>query len=352
MIGARVIKTSLAVTLSILIARSFELHTPQFAGIIAVLSVQPSLYRSFRHGLQHTASAAMGAVAGAYCLAELGNSFLVMGLVTFGLMAVHVWIKWKNSLLVSVVVAINTLGTTSMYLGESATNQLALVLIGTGAGMFINACYKPRHDKREEQFLKQSEEMLRSLLYFIYIDLVRGSITDYPSMRKQIDEVKRYIENGKEVSAMIGEDRRYHRLPKANRLILFTTFESMAERIRDISKALQKADVLHLERTFMQKVLLLLIRLQEKAQGERLVHFAWVESIIERRRQALWSEQDRSAGFAQKLALYNTYGFLLEYARHTAFLQEQYLAAASPKKRFALAQEAMEPTKLIRVQSE
>ncbi|MGO0063354.1 aromatic acid exporter family protein [Brevibacillus fluminis] len=42
LIGARVIKTSLAVLLSILIARSVELHTPHFAGMIAVLSVQPS----------------------------------------------------------------------------------------------------------------------------------------------------------------------------------------------------------------------------------------------------------------------------------------------------------------------
>lgn len=333
MIGARVVKTSLAVLLSILIARSLELHTPHFAGIIAVLSVQPSIYRSLRYGFQHTLSAVMGALVGAYCLYEVGNSFVVMGLVAFLLMAIHVWIKWTSSLLVSVVIAINTLGTTSLYFGESALNQLALVLIGTGVGMLVNVCYRPVHAEREARYVTQSEEMLRSLLYYVSIDLTLHRVTSYPVMRKQIDEVKAYVEKGKEISVIIGEDRRFHRSPRANRLMLFKTFESMAERIRDLSKELQKVDVTSADTQFLQKAMLLVIRAQEHVLGNRQSHAGWLVSVLEARRQSLWQEPGFAQDFQVKLAFYNCYGYLLEYIREMVALQEQYPLVAKAKKR-------------------
>ncbi len=64
MVGARVVKTSLAVLLSILIARSLDLNTPQFAGIIAVLAVQPSIYRSIRYGCLFFGESALNQMEG------------------------------------------------------------------------------------------------------------------------------------------------------------------------------------------------------------------------------------------------------------------------------------------------
>jgi hypothetical protein len=333
LIGARVVKTSLAVFLSILIARSLDLHTPHFAGIIAVLSVQPSIYRSLRYGLQHTISAVMGAAAGAYCLYHLGGSAVVMGVVAFLLMAVHVWIKWTNSLLVSVVIAINTLGTTSLFFGDSALHQLALVLIGTGVGTLINICCQPVHGSREEYHLAQSEGMLRSLLYYMYIDLVRLRVTAYPDMRKQIDEVKMFIEKGKAVSEMIDEDNRFRRLPRMNRLILFRTYESMAERIRDISKELQKVDVTCDETAFLRKAIPVLIRVQEQAIAKQVPHIVWLKAIIDNRRQALWKEPNFLLEIPTKLAFYNLYGYLLEYLRELGSLHEKYRFLAAGKRR-------------------
>lgn len=323
MIGARVIKTSLAVILSILTARILELSTPHFAGIIAVLAVQPSIYRSLRYGMQHTISAMMGAVCGAYALYLAGNSFLIMGVVTFLLMTLHVKIKWTNSLLVSVVIAINTMGTTSLFFGESALNQFALVVIGTGFGMLVNLFHKPVHHSRAKTLISQSEGMLRALLFYVYIELLDNRVTPYPAMREQIDQVRAYIEKGKEVSGLMNEDKRFRQFPSKNTLRIFQSFETMVERIRDMSKELQKIDVCHIEFNALKKAVRLTVDTQERVMQGKPVHNELLANVLEKRRNSMWDHQAASQDFVPKLAFYNFYGYLKEYLREMVTLQEK-----------------------------
>lgn len=324
MIGARVIKTSLAVAISILLARSFALDTPQFAGIVAVLAVQPSIFRTLRHGIQQTVSAIMGAVLGAFALYAVGSSFLVMGIAALLLMALHVKIRWTNSLLVAVVIAVNTMGTTHLSFAESALNQIALVSIGMGVGTLINLLHKPVHEERAEVLLKQSEGMLRALLHYIYLDLREHRVTPYTSvMKEQIEHVRKYIEKGKEISGLIKEDSKFRLLPPKKTFSIFHSFEAMAERIRDMSKELQKVDAHHDELAFAKKAIRLVISIQENAMSGKPTHLLPVKKAIEKRRKEMWYRQELSEDLLSKLAFYNFYGYLKEYLREIELFYEK-----------------------------
>ncbi len=320
MIGARVLKTSLAVMLSILAARWLELQTPQFAGIVAILAVQPSFYRSLRYGMQHTISAIIGAILAAFVMFEVGNSFFVIGLVVLFLMAMHVKLKATNSLLISAVVAVNTMGSTSLYFGESALNQIALVLIGVGLGTLINLFPKPFHQERATHLLSQSEGMIRVLLHYMHIDLAEGRVTPYPTMREQINEVRVYIERGKEISGYIGEDARYRPNSCHNPLQLFQSLETMVERVRDVSKELQKLDLSHPEVEQVGQHLLLLIQTQEAAIAKHEVDLVGLETLFIENRNRLWQGEERMNDFETRLAIYNLYGYLREYLREISNL--------------------------------
>ncbi len=309
MVGARVIKTSLAVTISILIAKSLHLYTYQFAGIVAVLSVQPSLYRSLRNGMQQTASAVLGAVTGAVAAFTVGGNFLSMGLIAFLLMVLHVRIKWTNSILVAVVIAINTMGTAGLHFWEAALNQISLVLIGIGVGTLINLIHKPIHQERAELILTQAEGMLRALLHFILLDLQQNQITPYSMMRDQIDEVCIYVKKGKEISGLVTEDRKFNKTPFKNTSNIFLSFETMLERIHDMTKVLSKIELMEDEVRFSQKSLLLLIRMQEKIiQGKR-VNLKLLERVLDQKRNQMWKGFDDSEGF------YNLYGYINDYLK-------------------------------------
>lgn len=307
MIGARVIKTCMAVAISILISKSLDLYAYHFAGIIAVLSVQPSLYRSLRNGVQQTASAVIGAVLGAAALFTLGDSFLAMGFIAFLLMALHVYIKWTNSLLVSVVIAINTMGTIGLDFWEAAYNQIALVIIGTGVGTLINLIHKPVHQERAEVILHQAEGMLRALLHYFSLDLEKRRITPYSSMKNQLDEIRNYIKKGKEISGLINEDRKFRKNSLKNTSNIFQSFETMLERIHDMSKALAGVELVDDELAFSKKTLHILISMQEKIiQGKRL-NLKLLIRVLDQKRNQLWKDAVDSQGF------YNFYGYIKEY---------------------------------------
>lgn len=309
MVGARVIKTSLAVTISILIAKSLHLPTYQFAGIVAVLSVQPSLYRSFRNGIQQTASAVLGAVLGAIVAFTVGANFLSMGLVAFLLMVLHVQIKRTNSILVSVVIAINTMGTVGLHFWEAALDQIFLVLIGMGVGTLINLIHKPVHQERAESVLSQAEGMLRALLHFILLDLQKKQITPYSAMKDQIDEIHSYLKKGQEISGLVIEDRKFHKTPMKNTSSIFHAFETMLERIHEMIKVLSKIELIDDEVKFSIKSLYLLIRMQEKIiQGKRL-NLTLLERVLDQKRKQMWKGSDDSEGF------YNFYGYVKEYLK-------------------------------------
>lgn len=320
MIGARVIKTCLAVAISILLARVFKLETPQFAGIVAVLAVQPSIYRSFRYGVRQTVSAVMGAVFGALALYAFGNSFLVMGLVAFFLMTVHVRINWTSSLLVAVVIAINTMGTANLPFWEAALNQISLVLIGTGTGTLVNLFQKPVHRERAEVLAAKSEGMLRSLLYYLSLEMRDNRTVPYSVMKEQIDHVRTYIEKGKEISVLIDEDKRFGVSSYRDTRAVFQSVETLLERIRDMSKELQKMDLSQAEPLFLKKALSLAIVMQERLIRGRSVHLALLKAVLERRRTEMWGGEN-TGELACKLACYNFYGYLREYLRELNGLQ-------------------------------
>ncbi|WP_123043066.1 aromatic acid exporter family protein [Cohnella candidum] len=309
MVGARVMKTCLAVMISVWIAKSLHLHTYQFAGIVAVLSVQPSLYRSLRVGVQQSASAVMGALLGAVALFAAGGSFLTMGVVSFLLMALHVRIQWTNTLLVSLVIAINTMGAPGLPFWETVLNPIALVLIGTGMGTLINLVYKPVHHERAEVLLSQSEGMLRALLHLMVLDLEKGRVPPYDMIRKQIGEIDGYLKKGKEVSKLVSEDRKFRKSSFKNTSNIFQAFETMLSRIHDMARGLTLIDMDENEVAFTVKALKLLIRMQEKTIAGRKPKLASFKRTLERKRLEMWNGSGEAEGF------YGLYGVLMDYVQ-------------------------------------
>lgn len=274
LIGQRVVKTVISIAISISIARLFHLEPDHFAGIISMLAVQPSVYRSLHHTLSHMASAFIAAIIGITASLTLGSSSIVIALVSLLVLILHVRTRRTASLTLAVIVTVNTMGTSDQLVGNAAAyHQFLLVLIGMTVGTVVNLSFKPKHHDREEALLAKSESMLRALLYFIQIDLQQRTMTPYkPNMRLQIEEVRKYIEKGKEISQFIHEDRWLGRADKPQSESLFNAYETMLERIRDLVKALQKADLTHREAQRLVRIIGLVAHGQERAvkRGKRM----------------------------------------------------------------------------------
>lgn len=280
MIGFRVIKTAIAIGISIWIARLLHLEPAHFAGVISMLAIQPSVYRSLRHTLSHIASALLAAALGIIVALIFGSNSILIAMVCLVVMALHVRLRNTASLTLAVIIAINTMGTAEVLSGSAAYHQFLLVLVGMTVGTFVNMVRKPIHREREEVLLAKSENMLRTLLYYIQLDLQAKQMTPYkPQMKQQIDEVRTYIEKGKEISQLVNEDRWLGK-PVNHSGHMFTTYESMIERVRDLIKALQKADLEHHEARRLIRAVGLVIKVQERSVQGRKIHLRWVMEAL------------------------------------------------------------------------
>ncbi|GAA3405803.1 aromatic acid exporter family protein [Paenibacillus hodogayensis] len=326
LVGLRVIKTVIAIAISISIARLMHLEPSHFAGIISMLAVQPSVYRSLKHTLAHLASALCSVLLGIGAALLFGNYSIVIAGVSLLVMALHVRLRKTASLTLAVIVAVNTIGTSSELHGNAAYHQFMLVIIGMVVGTLVNLIRKPVHREREEVLLMKSESMLRTLLYYIQHDLMCSRMTPYkPQMRMQIEEVRTYIESGKEISGLIREDRWLNNKGALEPGDLFRTYETMLERIRDLVKALQKADLSSGERQRLIRAIGLTVRLQERVMQGRRVH----DKLM---LKALRPELLQSDGDASPYGLfpyYQAYEALTEYVEEFSGVTQTFLFVSS-----------------------
>lgn len=313
MIGFRVIKTAIAIGISIWIARLLHLDPAHFAGVISMLAVQPSVYRSLRHTLSHIASALFAAGLGIAVALLLGSNSILIALVCLVVMALHVRLRNTASLTLAVIIAINTMGTADVLSGSAAYHQFLLVLVGMTVGTLVNMLRKPVHREREEVLLAKSENMLRTLLYYIQLDLQAKRMTPYkPQMRQQIDEVRTYIEKGKEIAQLVNEDKWLGK--NANDPgYMFTTYETMIERVRDLIKALQKADLEHNEAKRLIRAVGLVIKVQERSVKGQKTHLNWIMETL---------KPDVEACGADTTALHKLFPYYQAYEALNDYLKE------------------------------
>ncbi|MDQ0190831.1 hypothetical protein JI721_00830 [Alicyclobacillus cycloheptanicus] len=278
-VGGRILKTGIAITLSVATARLLHLQSPQFAGIVSVLAVQPTVYRSVRQGIQQVISASIGAAAGILCLSTVGHSALVIGLAALVMMGLHARWQWTSSLLVAVVIAINTIGSTGPSFVHDGVNQFALVLVGVGFGTLINLLVKPAHDSRSEQLLASCERQVWRLLRGVQRDLERGMTTPYAQFRKEIDHVRAALEEGKRVAGYVKEDHTIRIMAQPGVLQSFHTLESMLERVRDMNKAMQKFAFIG-QHSDLVRMVELSLRVHKRAMARKPCHFARMDDLF------------------------------------------------------------------------
>ncbi|MDF2723048.1 MAG: hypothetical protein K0Q59_2723 [Paenibacillus sp.] len=326
-VGARVIKTVISIGISITIARLMHLSPDHFAGIISMLAVQPSVYRSLKHALSHLASALLAVLLGIGAALVFGDKAIVIAIVSLLLMAIHVKIGKTASLTLAVIVTVNTIGTSDELHGNAAYHQLMLVVIGVLVGTAVNMIHKPVHRERQEVLLLKSESMLRTLLYYVQYDLMSSRMTPYkPQMRNQLDEVRGYIESGKEISGFIREDRWINKKQaKQETGEMFRACETMLERIRDLIKALQKADLTCGERARLIRAIGLTARLQERVVHGQKIPVGLMLKALEPASLKL----GEGAAPAQLFPYYQAYESLSEYVQELAGIKHSFMGKSA-----------------------
>ena len=142
-IGARILKTGIAVTLTMFVCKLLNLEPAFFGAVSAVVNMQPSIALTFKAARDQILVHLLGVGAGIAFGYVIGGTPLTMGLVTVLLIAVYIRLKLQSGISMGIVAAVFVLGSGEDQFIMHALNRTGVIFAGLSMAMMVNVFLWP-----------------------------------------------------------------------------------------------------------------------------------------------------------------------------------------------------------------
>ncbi|MEQ2528035.1 aromatic acid exporter family protein [Robertmurraya yapensis] len=183
-LGPRVIKTGIAVTLALYICSLFHMESAVFAGVAAIFTIQPSIYRTWKQIWHQVQTNTLGAIIALLALYFLGNDPIAIGLVMIIVILVSLKLKMAETIsltLVTVLAIMSAPGNEDLLF---ALHRFGIILIGMASALFVNVViYPPNYRKN---FIVKVNEVFQNMSI-----LMRTAISNEMTEKSFHDQMKK-----------------------------------------------------------------------------------------------------------------------------------------------------------------
>ncbi len=285
LVGGRVLKTALAVTLSIVIAQQLGMERVTLAAIVALLTVQRTFYHSLLQSMAKLGSVLLGGVLGTAFSFMFGVSPLGYGLVTLAAIYICLKLHWQDHIILTTVTGITVIfSATDVPPLTFSFEQILTALLGAVCALIINYLFTPNHRKDVLGKLTNAEEGLRRAIDFIMLEMLEPGYED-TEFKEEIDKLDKLIEEGLEEAKLLREEQRYiiNRETDSDRYRqAFHIYKSQLNRLEEMHKLARRMPV----RVPQAAPLVRLFRIVQKMQKRRVEgksnHYQNVDRLMEK----------------------------------------------------------------------
>ena len=191
------IKITLAAVLAILCAQALKLDFAVSAGIVAILSVQPTKKETLRTALARLLAFAVALVISITLLNFLGFTMPVFFLYLLLFILVCQWRKWISAMAMDSVLISHFLSFGKTGLPE-IKNEVLLFLLGVGFGILVNLLLHKKTDYIEE-LKNKTDEQIKLALHRMALRIQNPALADYDgscfsSLNKSLFTAKKQAE--------------------------------------------------------------------------------------------------------------------------------------------------------------
>gem|GEM_PF-1889482 len=242
-IGPRMLKTGIAVTLTLIITSFFNMELEIVAAIAAVLAMQPSIMRSLTYLKEVVIANSIAVVFSLLGVFLLGNHPLSVGLVAIISIAINVRLGLNKTVSLTVLTIISIMlasdsGINTMYI----VHRISLVVTGVLSASIVNALvFPPEHQKTLFKMIKNVVDRNVFLLR-----VIPNRTVSVPTIKTEDRAIEKSIVKVKDYYDLIVEER--NRLFIRNKINFFRNIIIYKHMIFVIEK--QFTLVRHLERNF------------------------------------------------------------------------------------------------------
>lgn len=224
-IGARVLKTGIAVAFALWIGTLIGLNSPLLAAIAAIFTIQPSIYRSWKQVLEQVQSNLLGAAIAIGAVWLVGASPIAVGIACVCVILLCLRIGTEETIgltLVTVVVVMEAGGGGSQG-WVTAADRLGAIMTGIASAFVVNvAIAPPRHAKRFVKQVQEAQAFMSRLLRTAVSNELREKL-----YRKEREELRTRIRGLEEFHKLFAEERVWRRESRRERARLLVVYKCM-----------------------------------------------------------------------------------------------------------------------------
>jgi uncharacterized membrane protein YgaE (UPF0421/DUF939 family) len=207
-IGARVIKTGIAVALTMTCCKYLGLEPAFFGAVSAVINMQPSIFLTYTAAKDQLLVHIIGVLAGFFFGYFLGVNPLSAGLIVVLLIPLYIKFNLHSGITMGIVAALFVLSSSTEEFFFHALSRTAVIFVGLGSAMFINiVLWPPRYTEQLKEKLRQSNEA--SVLYFCRAvqDYVGLDGSDFHADIEQQNRVYKLNKQARALLELLGRER-------------------------------------------------------------------------------------------------------------------------------------------------
>ncbi|MHC0038929.1 FUSC family protein [Pseudoneobacillus sp. C159] len=202
-LGPRILKTGIAVTLALFICTIFDLEPAVFAGVAAIFTIQPSIYRSWKQVLDQLKTNTLGAIIALLTIYFVGRDPLIIGLVMIVVIMICMKMKMESSISLTLVTVLAIMGAPGHEDLFYAANRFGIILVGMASAFLVNLFILP------PKYKITYREKVQSIFQNLSI-LMRTAISNEMkerSFQEESEKLRDEIKKLEEIFKILDEER-------------------------------------------------------------------------------------------------------------------------------------------------
>ncbi|AYC30221.1 aromatic acid exporter family protein [Paenisporosarcina cavernae] len=252
-LGARILKTGVAIVFALFLADLLHLPSPVFAGIAAIFALQPSIYRSYLTIIEQIQSNLIGAIVAVLFATIFGHNYVAIGLAAVITIAIMLKLKLEKSVSLALVTIIAIMEIQGDNFQEFSLLRFATIVVGVLAAFLVNLIFMPpKYETRLYQTIQLTQdELIR------WTRLAARQASDHQATKQTLELIRDKLVKLDQIYLFYKEERNYltrEKRSKARKLVVYRQMIAVTNKSWDLLKRfhLHENELSHLPPDFRE----------------------------------------------------------------------------------------------------
>lgn len=237
-LGARILKTGIAIVLALFLAQLLNAPTPVFAGISAIFAIQPTVYRSYLSIIEQIQGNLIGAIIAVVFTLSFGNNVFIIGLAAVVVITINLKLKLEKTIILSAVTLIAIMESPTDDFITFSIIRFSTVMLGILSASIVNLIFLP--PKYENKLYNNVSDMSEEITKWIRLNIRHAS--EHALLKNDIDKLSDRMMKIDQLYTLYKEERNYFKkttLLKSRKLVIYR------QMITTLKKSFQTLKKLH-----------------------------------------------------------------------------------------------------------